>query len=123
MTRRLTVAEAKLTGADRHNPKRHAGRADPPVKPLGDPPAKLSESEREAWLEFAENMPWLAASDRQLVALTSLLCGLAQARDCPLGVYAQLRLCLSSMGGTPVDRSRVQWKDDDGADPANEFFN
>lgn len=123
MARRLTVAEAKITGADIKNPKRHQCRADPPVRGLGEPPQSLSDEQRAAWVAFAEELPWLAASDRMIVELTSMLCVMVRQPGCPLGVYAQLRLCLSSLGGTPVDRSRVGWDSDKPDDPVDEFLN
>ncbi|MCF3595470.1 hypothetical protein LZG00_15870 [Rhodobacteraceae bacterium LMO-12] len=111
----LPKAKAKILGADRKNPKRYRGQ--------GETPDGLSDMAKEQWREFADLMPWLAQSDRQLVYLASLLSIRTTEPDCPLGVFTQLRLCLSSMGGTPVDRSRVQWNDDDEPDPANEFLN
>jgi len=68
--------------------------------------------------------PWLRASDKWIVGLASQLSARTHEVDCPIGIYAQLRLCLSSMGGTPADRSRVQWSTDDpDDDPASEFLN
>lgn len=73
---------------------------------------------------FASEMPWLARSDRTLVEVASKL----RARmmtDPEMGVnaLAQLRLCLSAMGGTPADRSKVSAPDDEDEDPAAEFLN
>ncbi len=120
---RTPSAVAKITGDTIKHPERHVDRADPPISPLGHPPEKLSEAEKEAWCDFADLMPWLGGSDRQIVWLASKLSVRTADPDCPIGVFAQLRLCLSSMGGTPVDRSRVQWEQDENEDPANEFLN
>ena len=114
---------AKITGQHDKKPKRYGARSDPPVNPLGPAPADLSEEARTAWNEFAGEMPWLGASDRHIVKIAALLTERTRQPDCPLGFFAQLRLCLSSMGGTPVDRSRVTWDDDEKDDPAAEYFN
>lgn len=119
---RTPLAVARVTGDTIKHPERFADRADPPVSALGNPPTRLNAAEKKAWKSFAEEMPWLVASDRKLVELASRLTVYVGQPDCPLGIYAQLRLCLSSMGGTPVDRSRVQWAEDD-PDPASEFLN
>ena len=120
---RLTNAAAQVTGADLKDPKRHAGRIDPQTGPLGPPPAKLAPDHKAAWIEIAGELPWLCQSDRHLVELASLLQVRIRQPDCPMGVFTQLRLCLSSMGATPVDRSRVHWGDEEYADPADEFLN
>ncbi|MGV6875915.1 hypothetical protein ACUSIJ_24925 [Pseudochelatococcus sp. B33] len=122
---RTPVAVAKVIGADKKNPGRHASRANPKVGPLGRPPTRLNEVEREAWNLFADEMPWLAKSDRALVETASRL----RARmmtDPNMGVnaLAQLRMCITEMGGGPASRSKVSAPDDDGADdPASEFLN
>ena len=43
--------------------------------------------------------------------------------DTPPAMIAQMRLLLSSMGGTPVDRSKVGKVDDEPDDPTDEFLN
>ncbi len=121
--KRTPSAVARVTGDTLKHPERYEDRADPPIAPLGHPPARMSEPEKEVWREFAELMPWLGGSDRRMVGLACMLSVRVTEPDCPLGILAQLRLCLSSMGGTPVDRSRVQWGDDDEPDPASEFIN
>ena len=40
-----------------------------------------------------------------------------------MAAFAQMRLLLSSMGGTPVDRTKVSAPDDEAEDPADEFLN
>ena len=121
---RTPKAIAIITGqADKH-PERFNERVDPPVGAIGPAPKTLGPIERAAWNSFAIEMPWLCASDKWIVGLASRLSARTHEADCPIGIYAQLRLCLSSMGGTPADRSRVQWSTDDpDDDPASEFLN
>lgn len=121
---RLTNKQAKITGADIKDPQRFRGRACPTSLPLGEPRPQLGELEREAWAEFAEAMPWLVRSDRHIVGLAGILSAMTQQPGCSVAVFAQMRLCLSSMGGTPTDISRVNWSEDgQDEDPTAEFLN
>ena len=121
---RTPKAITRITGqADKH-PERFTERVDPPVGAIGPAPKTLGPIERASWNSFAAEMPWLCASDMWIVGLASQLSARTHEVDFPIGIYAQLQLCLSSMGGTPSDRSRVQW--DEGGpddDPASEFLN
>lgn len=121
---RTPAAVADAIGAGIKNPDRYKGRSAPKVDALGAAPNTLTGIEAKAWAMFASEMPWLARSDRTLVEVASKL----RARmmtDPEMGVnaLAQLRLCLSAMGGTPADRSKVSAPDDEDEDPAAEFLN
>lgn len=120
---RLTQHQAAVTGADRKDPQRFKNRATPTTQPLGEPPERLSEPVRAAWLDLAADLPWLARSDRKMLELTAQLSVMAQAPDAPVSVFAQMRLCLSSLAATPVDRSKIAVADDDDKDPLAEFLN
>lgn len=119
---RLTPDFARVTGADKRSPGRFKDRANPKVAPLGEPPEQLSEPIRAAWLDLADDLPWLARSDRAMLELTARLVVMAEEPGAPIGVLGQLRLCLSSLAATPVDRSKVPHVDDGDDDPADEFF-
>jgi hypothetical protein len=118
--KRTPLAVAKATNS---HPERYINRVEPPVRPLGSPPKHLSDTERDVWQNFANEMPWLARSDRHIVAIASRLSVLAERPGCPIGIYAQLRLCLSAMGGTPCDKTRVHWQVEAEVNPADEFLN
>ena len=114
----------KTLGLDERDPGRYGGRSEPDVPKLGDPPDSLTEVETDAWEMFRDEMPWLGKSDRALVEVAARL----RARlmtDPEMGVnaLAQLRMCLSSMGGTPADRSKVGATDEPEDDPAAKFLN
>lgn len=121
---RIPVQKAKATGADIKNPKRHSGRAAPKVAPLGAPPRHLTEAQAEVWRTFAEEMPWLAKSDRAIVETATVLrARLMQNPEMGVNALAQLRMCLSVMGGTPADRSKVgDTGDEDDDDESARFF-
>tara|TARA_R100000935_G_scaffold50293_1_gene76111 strand:+ start:193 stop:570 length:378 start_codon:yes stop_codon:yes gene_type:complete len=121
---RTPKAVARITGADRLHPGRHAGRTEPATAALGDMPDHMSKAEREAWAALYYDMPWLTRSDRGILKLAARLSVMAEQPDCSMGIYTQLRLCLSSMGGTPTDRSKVAASSDGaGDDPADAYFN
>ncbi|MBA96594.1 MAG: hypothetical protein CMN14_03730 [Roseobacter sp.] len=121
--KRMPAKVAEMTGDTIKHPERHKGRAAPPVTPLGRAPARLSKDERAEWEAFRADMPWLCRSDRHVVEIAARMSVRIREKDCPLGIFAQLRLCLSSMGATPTDRSRVKWAEDESYDPASEFIN
>lgn len=119
---RLTPALARVTGADKRSPGRFKDRANPKVAALGEPPQRLSQPIKAAWLDLADDLPWLARSDRAMLELIARLVVMAQEPGAPVAVLAQLRLALSSLAATPVDRSKVAVADDDSDDPAERFF-
>ena len=122
--RRLPQEVAEITGAKIKNPQRFKDRFNPDVGELGQPPERFTDEQKELWAEFAADFPWLRRSDRHFLGLAVLLRSRIAAEATPSpSMLAQLRLCLSSMGGTPVDRSKVHKPDGDEDDPANEFVN
>lgn len=119
---RLPKELAKITGADIAQPGRFAARTEPKSAPIGDAPDKLTSDERAAWIGLVDDMPWLTASDRTITEMAARLVARINVDPaCPIGVYTQLRLCLSAIGGTPVDRSKVGAGDNED-DEANKFF-
>lgn len=122
---RLAAGVASVTGADKRSPGRFADRAKPKVLSLGLAPKTFTAEEIEIWKEFNADFPWLGRSDRAIVKLAVLLqCQIDKmGMQTPAGMIAQMRLLLSSMGGTPVDRSKVASPDEEETDPADEFLN
>ena len=121
---RLPQAVAKVTGAIDKNAGRFSSRSAPKVKSLGPAPKRLTDEQREIWGEFNADFPWLGRSDRHVVGLAvKLQHEINTNPECPVAVYAQMRLLLGSMGGTPVDRSKVAAPEEEEADPTDEFLN
>jgi hypothetical protein len=120
---RLPTAIAKVTGATIANPKRHNDRSAPKVKSLGVAPKRFTEDQKEIWDEFNTDFYYLGRTDRNLVGLACILQDEINKGKAPIAAFAQLRLMLSSMGGTPVDRSKVSTPGDDEKDPTDEFLN
>jgi len=123
---RIPAGKAAITGADIKNPGRHAGRKPTASnkQAVGSPPSWMSKSEKEAWKEFKDELPWLTYSHRALLQLASHL----RARfnsDEPPGVSAMntYQTVLSKLGATPADESKVAMpSDEDEEDPNESFF-
>lgn len=121
---RLPQEVAKITGAVTKNAGRFKDRANPKVRSLGPAPKRYCEARKEIWDEFNDDFPWLGRSDRRLVGLAvELQFQIDTEPEVPVAVYAQMRLLLSSMGGTPVDRSKVAAPGEESEDPVDEFLN
>jgi len=119
---RLPQEVAKVTGAIAKNAGRFEDRASPKVRSLGPAPVRFTEEQKVIWGEFNDDFPWLGRTDRNLVGLACILQDEINKGDAPIAAFAQLRLMLSSMGGTPVDRSKVSAPDDEDTDPTDEFL-
>lgn len=122
---RLPADVAAVTGADKRSPGRFKGRAKPKVLSLGPAPKRFTDEQVAIWDEFNADFPWLGRSDRSLVEVaTNLMDTMRTLGDqTPIALYAQMRMILGQMGGTPVDRSKVAQPDDGDADPTDEFLN
>lgn len=106
------LAKAALTGADKNHPGRFKTRAEPKAsgRDLGRPPAYLPATAKKAWATFADELPWLTYEDRGAVEIVSLMRahimdGLTA--DLPASFFGNYRMALSSLGATPVDRTKV----------------
>ncbi len=123
MSHRTPKAKAAVSGAAMKNPARFTGRNEPSVAPLGEPSPLLKDDERDAWLRFSGELPWLVESDRALLEVASALRARILTRDGVginhLQVYSAI---LSKLAATPVDRSRVSVPVDEEDDDPDGFF-
>lgn len=118
---RKAVSVAEASGAFVKNPQRT--RKEPKAAPVGKPPKRLTEIEREAWEELVDELPWLARSDRKVLEVAAKLTArMMTGPEMGVNALAQLRLCLSSMGATPADRSKVSARDEEDDDPAAAYL-
>lgn len=106
---RTPAAKARVEGRHIKNPQRYRSN-EPTADAIGDPPKWLTEPQAAAWSEFAGELPWLNRSHRGLVEIASVVRSRLQSGE-EVGTKALslLRLCLSSMGATPGDASKVAW--------------
>lgn len=110
---RKPTAELERKGAFRKDPQRRRQREPIPTGELGEAPFHLRVAEKRAWNELAllAAPGVLTDSDRWLVEIA---CGLL-AKQCDrsrrgglkAGELTALISCLSRMGMTPADRSKV----------------
>lgn len=123
---RTPLIKAQTTGRTLRNPQRFKNRKEPPSPgALGDPPKFFkTDSQREAWRTFADELPWLNKSHRALVGIACEIRGRQIAGE-EVGVKALslLRMILGSMGATPSDASKVQMPEEqDEEDPSTKYF-
>jgi phage terminase small subunit len=108
------VAKAKASGADVKNPGRHTGRTTPKgIPPIGAPPAWMDPMQKKAWAAVVRELPWLKESHRMLVTMTTMLRTDLELGSISMAKMQELRRCLSQLGATPADESKVSLPDDD----------
>jgi hypothetical protein len=124
-TARDPAAKFKAKGSHLKNPARYKNRVEPATLPLGEPSPHLNASSRVAWFAFASEIPWLAESDRAILEVACQVRGkLMAGEDLNAPLLTVLRQCLSSLGATPADRSRIMAAEEkDADDPTAVFFN
>ena len=113
---RTPPAKARVEGRHLINAGRYK-RNEPTADAIGDPPKWLTEPQAVAWREFAGEIPWLNRSHRCIVEMASVLrARLESSAEMGTKSLNLLRLCLSSMGATPADASKVSWAAQDEPD-------
>lgn len=122
---RLPAAKAEASGAVLINAGRFADRKAPKgTRPLGEPYARMTEPQKEAWEEFRAELPWLNSSHRVLLRLACVWTAKLDDPEAEFGVSATQALSsiLSKLAATPVDETKVAHGDDGEEDPADRFF-
>jgi hypothetical protein len=103
------LARAQIEGRHIVNAGRYK-RNEPTSAALGDPPKWMADAQAIAWHEFEAEQPWLNRSHRALVEIAcNVRARLTSGQDVGTKALSLLRLCLSSMGATPADASKVSW--------------
>jgi hypothetical protein len=121
---RLPAAKAEVSGAKLKNAGRFEGRTAPKkARPIGEPYAAMTESQKTVWREMVADMPWLDSSHRILLRLACFHAARLDT-DADFGVSATQALSsiLSKLGATPVDATKVNHGDDGDEDPDDELF-
>lgn len=121
------LAKAALTGAAQKDPQRYRDRKNPKAsgRGLGAAPEYLPETAKRAWATFADELPWLTHEDRGAVEIVSLMRAHimdGNTADLPASFFGNYRMALSSLGATPVDRSKVYQGDPDDDDDPFDFL-
>ena len=107
----------ELSGAFKKNPQRKRERANEPIpdKPIGDPPTRLTKSQKTVWRELVkQTVPGvLMLPDRALLSVVCILLDQfwrANSGECEkllAGELTQMMRGLSALGLSPVDRTRI----------------
>ncbi|WP_193760668.1 hypothetical protein [Bradyrhizobium yuanmingense] len=106
---RKPAAKALVEGRHIINAGRYK-RNEPTADAIGDPPKWLNEAQAAAWREFAGELPWLNRSHRALLEIACTVRARVQSgAEVGTKALSLLRLCLSSLGATPADASKVSW--------------
>lgn len=120
---RTPLHKASVTGAAAKNPGRYRDRTAAVAGGLGNPSTFLTAHGVEAWHAFKAELPWLAESDR---AFVEVCCGLRgrmlAGQDIGVTALSLLQSCLSKLGATPADRSRIAKPAEADAYPASRYF-
>jgi hypothetical protein len=122
---RKLLASLQAKGTILKDPAKYADRREPKTAPLGEPSPYLTGRARAAWFSFAAELPWLAESDRSTLEVACLVRGkLMNGDDLAANHLTVLRQCLSMLGATPADHSRITTAEEqDADDPTAVFFN
>jgi hypothetical protein len=122
---RLPQAKAEASGAILKNAGRFEGRKAPKgTRPVGEPYKAMTEPQRDAWVEFKSELPWLNSSHRALLQLACVLrARLNTDPDMGINALSAYSSILSKLAATPVDETKVGVPDDEDADPADKYFN
>lgn len=120
---RTPTAKLKLNGAFAKNPNRT--RQDPETKgPIGDPPPSMDVKLHATWFELADQAPVnvLRSRDRTVLELAvRVLYAIRNSEKLEAAMVSQLNKCLSSMGMTPTDASRVYAPNEKPDNPFTKF--
>ena len=101
-----------MRGSFKAHPERKAEREGEPEieEPIGDPPKSLKVAEKKLWIEIIEVLPEgvLTAADRWNLEIACRMMYKLRKADANAGEIGILQKCLSNMGLTPADRSKVK---------------
>lgn len=116
---RKPTAALELSGAFRRNPNRR--RKDPETRgPIGDPPPSMDPKFHATWYELIDQAPVnvLRSADRAILEIAvRTLYAIRNSVKLEAALVSQLTKCLSSMGMTPSDRSKVHAPKDKDPNP------
>ncbi len=121
---RLPAMKADVSGAAIKNPQRHKGRKVPKgTRSLGQPYARMTPGQVEAWEEFRAELPWLNSAHRALLQLACVLRDrLNNDPDMGVNALSAYSSILSKLAATPVDDTKVGMPDDEDGEPEDRFF-
>lgn len=113
---RTPRAKAAVEARDKKDPGRFKNRKEPKVAAgIGPAPAWMKPEQKKVWDKFAAELPWLNASHVALLEIATVQrARLVAGEDVGVQALGLLRQCLSQMGATPADASKITVPDDEG---------
>lgn len=107
--------EQRRKGAYRKNPSRENKNEPKPTGAVGEPPKYFKKPQSDIWYELSQNSAKgvLTNMDRPILELASVLMARFRAATKGTGIplsgteLTQMSKCLSLMGMTPSDRSKI----------------
>jgi len=113
---RTPRAKAAVEARDKKDPGRFKNRKEPKVTAgIGSAPAWMKQEQKKVWDKFAAELPWLNASHVALLEIATVQrARLVAGEDVGVQALGLLRQCLSQMGATPADASKITVPDDEG---------
>lgn len=121
---RLPQSKAEASGAVMKNAGRFKDRKAPRRKrPIGQPYANMTDSQKAAWEEMVGDMPWLHSAHRTILQMAvQVKARLNDGEEVGVSAMTLLSQLLSKLGATPADETKVIHGDDGDEDPADSFF-
>jgi hypothetical protein len=110
MTRQASIEIKHLNNsAAMHPSRKRPGKVIKSTHPLGEAPDYFRPDELLVWAELQRNAPAsvLTKADRHIVETTCLLLAKMRRRHITAAEIGRLMSCLSCMGLTPSDRSKI----------------
>jgi phage terminase small subunit len=111
-TPRKTTAQLILNGSAKKHPDRIAARANEPRPDpnFGHAPRSLTPAQKKIWAEFVSEIPPLVVTkaDRKIVHIAVLMWERVANATARASDFATLMKCLSQLGMTPADRSKIK---------------
>lgn len=114
----------QLSGAFKKDPKRTRGLGPKSDRELGEPPAYCTVDVQLIWAEVQSIVPagLLTSADRLVVELLCRIVAKLREGWITAAEMGQMTWCLSHLGMTPVDRSKVAVPQQKEASPFDEFM-
>lgn len=123
MSNRLPAQKAEISGAAIKNAGRFKDRKAPKARPIGEPFARMSDAQKEAWDQFRDELPWLNSTHRALLEVASNVRARLSGGDAVgINVLQTYSAILSKLAATPVDETKVNHGDEGEDDPSDKFF-
>lgn len=125
MTVRRPLKAAQVAGRTLHDPQRYRRRRTGcRVEPVGEPYDSMTAPQREAWVEFSAELPWLNYAHRAILQVACVLqVRIAEDAEPGAAILRTYSGVLAKLGAAPTFDQARHAPDDDANDDLDGFFN